>query len=737
MSPLHPRRALGALLVLLTACGGSSTTVEDPVPTTLRLSLETVEFTYLGQSQRVSATLLDAAGNKLAGEISWSSSDPDVADLSSPGVIRAEGNGSATVEASSGGLSATVQVSVQQVPEFLAIVSGNDQRGIAGMALSEPLVVRVQDQGGSPVPEVEVAFTPDPTSGSVDPADGISGADGTVSTTWTLGAPFGPQRVVAAIDVSERELTAFAGSETPTPDLRVLEPVTVTRFDPSTFDTVSVKATVENQGDADALAFRVALLVDGVEVASRELASVAASSETTVEFDGIGPLTAGTRSVEVVVDPDEVVLELNETNNVGARDLIVLLQQEVQPGVPDPSLSADPGESLYFRVDVAGGPTNLTVGLSGGTGDADLWIEGGTRPRTYEEYDDCVSAGPTMEETCQIVDADATYHIVVHAPTNAGSAVAGFSGSTLTVTLGDPVAPFDLELVFIDNGTASQDQAFLDAAARWGEIIVSDVPDYDLGGQTIPSNACIDGMPSISDTVDDVIIYAAIRTIDGPLGTLARAGPCFIRSGSSLPFVGFMEFDKADLDRLELDGDMGEVVLHEMGHVLGIGTIWRLRDLLQAPSTETGTDGCQVTSPDADTHFTGVGAREAFDDAGGVAYGGSKVPVANGELGAGCGSADGHWRESVLDSELMTPFLNGLGDNPLSAITVRSLADLGYGVDAGQAEAYALPAGATQVVGAAEPGSTATTGWIDLGDDLYRGPVWVMEQGGRVVRVLR
>ena len=63
-----------------------------------------------------------------------------------------------------------------------------------------------------------------------------------------------------------------------------------------------------------------------------------------------------------------------------------------------------------------------------------------------------------------------------------------------------------------------------------------------------------------------------------------------------------------------------------------------------------------------------------------------------GYLGASCdGSRDGHWRESVLEGELMTSRLE-FSSNPLSAITIQSMADMGYTVDATQAVAYTLPA---------------------------------------------
>ena len=58
---------------------------------------------------------------------------------------------------------------------------------------------------------------------------------------------------------------------------------------------------------------------------------------------------------------------------------------------------------------------------------------------------------------------------------------------------------------------------------------------------------------------------------------------------------------------------------------------------------------------------------------------------------AGPGTADSHWRETIFGNELMTGYLNS-GTNPLSAVTVGSLADLGYGVDLAAADTFGTPA---------------------------------------------
>ena len=118
-----------------------------------------------------------------------------------------------------------------------------------------------------------------------------------------------------------------------------------------------------------------------------------------------------------------------------------------------------------------------------------------------------------------------------------------------------------------------------------------------------------------------------------------------------------------------------------MGHALGFrsGT-WETLSLVRKPFSDNGY------SPDL--QFPGLKAISAFNAAGGASYTGAKVPVERFGLRGSVGS---HWRESVLRHELMTSVGGGEPERPLSAITIQSLADLGYRVDVAQADAYTLP----------------------------------------------
>ncbi len=215
-------------------------------------------------------------------------------------------------------------------------------------------------------------------------------------------------------------------------------------------------------------------------------------------------------------------------------------------------------------------------------------------------------------------------------------------------------SPFVIEVRFTRGLTERQRAAFAAAADRWTRVVVGDLPEAEIEGET----------------VDDVLILAEGADIDGTGQVLGQAGPTHLRPGSMLPARGEMTFDAADLAALEAEGTLDDVIAHEMGHVLGVGTLWEQKGLLDGAGT-------------GDPVFTGAGAVAEYAALGGD----GPVPVEN---TGGAGTAGGHWRESRFGTELMSGFIRDAG-NPLSRVTAASLADLGYEVDLAAAEPYALP----------------------------------------------
>jgi hypothetical protein len=221
--------------------------------------------------------------------------------------------------------------------------------------------------------------------------------------------------------------------------------------------------------------------------------------------------------------------------------------------------------------------------------------------------------------------------------------------------------PFTIEVVFLGGLTEAQKTAFKGAADRWVQMIVGDLPSVLVDGEVI----------------DDLVILAQGADIDGPGRVLGQAGPTHLRPQSAgasafLPAKGIMSFDTADLAAMETAGTLNDVITHEMGHVLGIGTIWSLKRLIR------GAGG-------ANPRFSGEFAKAEYGVLRGT--GPASVPVEN---TGGPGTRDGHWRESIFRNELMSGFIAGAG-NPISRMTVASLSDMGYEVDLNAAEPYMLP----------------------------------------------
>ena len=236
-----------------------------------------------------------------------------------------------------------------------------------------------------------------------------------------------------------------------------------------------------------------------------------------------------------------------------------------------------------------------------------------------------------------------------------------------------------INLSFSGSMTATQQQTFVDAAAFWNSAITGYDLTTNIYGQYQPHT---------------LTINASIPSLDGIGGTLGSAGPQTATYYDNNPYgtptvalyyttTGSMQFDSADVPALVANNTFYGVVLHEMAHVIGIGTLWALNSNLVNTTYPIYTVGSgQYTGPNALAQY-----RSEFSQPS-ATY----VPV---ELAGGSGTANAHWNEvdgglsptgivSVshgmdLQDELMTGWASG--NFFLSRTTLGSLDDLGYIVD--------------------------------------------------------
>ncbi|QBG37594.1 S8 family serine peptidase [Litorilituus sediminis] len=101
----------------------------------------------------------------------------------------------------------------------------------------------------------------------------------------------------------------------------------------------------------------------------------------------------------------------------------------LENGVAKTNLSAASGQELSFTLEVPANATDLTFDISGGTGDADLYVKFGSAP-TSSSYD-CRPYKSGNSESCPIASAQAgTYHVKL-------VAYSSFSGVSLTASYTD------------------------------------------------------------------------------------------------------------------------------------------------------------------------------------------------------------------------------------------------------------------------------------------------------------
>ena len=268
---------------------------------------------------------------------------------------------------------------------------------------------------------------------------------------------------------------------------------------------------------------------------------------------------------------------------------------------------------------------------------------------------------------------------------------------TLEVILDQPTR-FDVTTFEVSGVPASMRPHLTAAVARWQQVITG-----DLGGLQIPrsffSSTFCGGFGELVNgtSVDDILVMIDISPIDGPGKILGQAAPCGLRNTSRLPFVGILTLDTDDLTPLVGTQNLTDIIFHEIGHILGFGTLWGgARQLI----VEGGT---------SNPRFTGIEAMAEYGSLGGS----GQVPV---EGSGGVGTADAHWRESVFRTEIMTGFSERIGTAmPLSRVSIASMADLGYVVDVSRADPFTLPS----LSGAPAPTPLEPLGY----DVILPGPV--------------
>lgn len=234
--------------------------------------------------------------------------------------------------------------------------------------------------------------------------------------------------------------------------------------------------------------------------------------------------------------------------------------------------------------------------------------------------------------------------------TGSGSQGSGSNSAAMTFAPyisgpADGTAGFNITIIFDGSWTQALYDIFVAAADFYTSLIVGDL-------QNVAATTGR-GRRATTTIIDDVQITASLTNIDGSGGTLGRAGPTSIHTSNSLTAQGLMEFDIADADAFNALGLFDDIVLHEMGHVLGFGTLWSRLGLILGDNTFGG----ELASAEHALQFNGDTSIDIETD-------------------GGRGTAFGHWDDATYTNELMTGFISN--PNYFSYFSAASFGDLGY-----------------------------------------------------------
>lgn len=583
-------------------------------------------------------------------------------------------------------------------------------RAEAGTALEVTPGVRAKDASGKPVKGVTVTFSTN--SGEIVGATRVTGDDGIARPFgWNLGSESGT-----------RTLTATAGSVRATYTLRV-------RSQPAA-RIVGVAGLTQAgiTGGATPVPPTVRVVdvfnnpVPGVAVTFTVTSGNGSVSPATVTTDSSGiatttwtlGMTTGTNTIRATIAnlASAAPVDFTASATVPSGSMQIVAGN----GQSAPALGIVPVAPAVRVVDDAGLPqagvsvTFRVLSGNGAVGDGRVntdangvaqvggWALGPGGTNSLQAF---VTTAPALSVTFTATTSTTapfaiTYRYVVDSTNTSG-----------------PLPP-----------TRRQLEAFVNSNRRWARAITGDLANESM---RVNANVC-GNHPAVNESVDDVLIFVELVEIDGPGAVLGSAGPCFIRS-NGLPVLGRIRLDLADLDRLVTNGTIDDVVTHEIGHVLGVGSIWNLCINSSNQFTTSDTNCATVifrlrTGTGTDNpEFIGDGAKAGYAALGAA----GNVPVEN---TGGQGTRDSHWRETTFFNELMTGFVQSGRANPMSQVTVGSLSDMGYAASNAGVEPYALPTSAVMAEAARVLGAGTAM------NDLVETPRFVIRRNQRVEPVL-
>ncbi len=646
------------------AVSGTATVTVAQQPGAVVVTPSTDTLVALGDTVRLSAEATDANGHAVSGTVfAWVSGDTLVAVVDGTGLVTAVGNGVTTVTAASGGALGDAMVAVIQSPESVIVTPAADS--IAPWD-EVRLSAEAMDANGHAVVGANFKW---------------SSSDGSVATVDASGLVYGVAEGAATI-------SAVAGSAQGTAQITVFNPDRAALV--ALYEATDGPNWVNNENWLTDAPLRdwygVRMLGDRVGYLNlgwnrlngpipAQLGTLTHLRRLRLDYNGLtGPIPT-------------------ELGDLASLDILDLGSNKLSGPIPRElgrltglTWLILPGNALTGPIPAELGNTSLEV----------LWLDNnkltGPIPPELGKLKDLdsfllyVNPGLRGEIPPEVLVLNMedfqSYATGLCVPRTGDFDSYVTRDDWIGYACGETEPGFQIELVFEPDVPGQIREAMRSQAEYWMEIL-RDTEAPDLFGVRRWSS---DWPQSRPDLIDDIVVTVRISERAGT--TLSGLTQLFRHR---IPYQALVRFRAADATNTRW---LDLIARNQLGHALGIGSLWDIRGLLKNKSRAGEVRDTYVVSPLA---------QEAFDAAGGANYTGPKVPVH--QHGGGRNS---NWRTEVFGSELMSW---GWSDNvPTSAVTLQALADLGYKVDLSLADPYTLPGTASAAVLGAD-GPTFELDW--------------------------
>ncbi len=410
--------AQGSATIVATVEGKSATAavvVTAPAVSSVTVSPSTASV-ITGATQPFTATLRDAAGVLLPGrEVSWTTSGPEIATISSTGLLTAVAAGSVTVTATSEGKSGTATVLVTNPPVATVTVSPTSAAMLPGEQLS--FTARATDAAGNVLTGRPVTWSAaNPAVATITTAGRVTAVGaGSTTITATVEGRSGSAALTVSAPVSSVTISPASASLL----VSAVQQLSATSRDSSGnvlqrrpvawSSSNTAVASVSAQGLVSGIAPGSASITATVEGRTATAAiTVALASVATVALDpssGFMPISVGV-PLEVTLrdvngnvltgrtvawsssDPQRGAVTTNGVvTAAGTASFTITATSEGRSAAAtfegrtglrsgEERVVSNPTEGTwsYFAIHVPPGSTSLTASMSGGEGDPDLYV---------------------------------------------------------------------------------------------------------------------------------------------------------------------------------------------------------------------------------------------------------------------------------------------------------------------------------------------------------------------------